>query len=56
MATPQTLPRPQRAAPAELDTAPATRERPRFPGWRWMAVCARLPGRRVHRMEGRRTR
>ena len=43
MATPQTLPRPQRAAPAELDTAPATRERPRFPGWRWMAVWPAFP-------------
>ena len=43
MATPQTLPRPQRAAPAELDTAPATRERPRFPGWRWMAVWLAFP-------------
>ena len=43
MATPQTLPRPQRAAPAELDTAPGTRERPRFPGWRWMAVWPAFP-------------
>ena len=43
MATPETLPRPQRAAPAELDTAPATRERPRFPGWRWMAVWPAFP-------------
>ena len=43
MATPQTLPRPQRAAPAELDTAPATRERRRFPGWRWMAVWLAFP-------------
>ena len=43
MATPQTLPRPQIAAPAELDTAPATRERRRFPGWRWVAVALGFP-------------
>ena len=43
MATPQTLPRPQRAAPPELDTATATRERPRFPGWRWLAVWPAFP-------------
>jgi hypothetical protein len=43
MATPQTLPRPQRAAPAELDTAPATRERRLFPGWRWVAVALGFP-------------
>jgi len=43
MATPQTLPRPQRAVPAELDTAPATRERRLFPGWRWMAVWLAFP-------------
>jgi hypothetical protein len=43
MSTPQTLPRPQRATPAELDTGPATCERRRFPGWRWMAVWLAFP-------------
>jgi hypothetical protein len=43
MAMPQTLPPPQRAAPAEPDTAPGTRKRPRFPGWRWMAVWPAFP-------------
>jgi hypothetical protein len=43
MTTPQTLPRPQRAALVELDTTPAARERRRFPGWRWVAVALGFP-------------
>ena len=43
MTTPHTVPRPQHPAPVELDTAPATRERRIFPGWRWVAVALGFP-------------
>jgi len=43
MTTPNTVPRPPRPAPVELDTAPATRERRIFPGWRWVAVALGFP-------------
>jgi hypothetical protein len=43
MTTSQTLPRPHRTAPAELDAAPETRERRLFPGWRWVTVAVAFP-------------
>ena len=48
---PETPPRPQtlhrdptaRAASVPLDVPPGTRTRPRFPGWRWVAVALAFP-------------
>jgi hypothetical protein len=42
---PQTTPREQRLAFATVDAAPRTRDRPRFPGWRWVAVATGFPMR-----------
>jgi len=39
----QTAPRPDRAAAAELDAAAGARDRPRLPGWRWVAVALAFP-------------